>query len=144
MRVAKRMPNPSERAMGIRNLACREVSKIIGVRPPNVVNVVRMTGRKRRALAALIQRKPVEEALNILHFSVQRSSVPLEKTIRSAVANALQKEGEDEGHRSQEAELEIKEIRIDGGPMRKWILPRAMGRATRIRRRTSHITVVVG
>ena len=106
---------------------------------------VHVSPRKARALAALIQGKPVEEALNILHFSVQRSSVPLEKTIRSAVANALQKEAEDEGGGDRDAEdMEIKEIRIDGGPMRKWILPRAMGRATRIRRRTSHITVVVG
>lgn len=107
---------------------------------------VHVSPRKARALAALIRGKPVEEALNILHFSVQRSSIPLEKTIRSAVANALQKEAEDEeGHRDQDAEhMEIKEIQIDGGPMRKWILPRAMGRATRVRRRTSHITVVVG
>lgn len=106
---------------------------------------VHVSPRKARALAALIRGKPVEEALNILHFSVQRSSTPLEKTIRSAVANALQKEDEDEGHRDQDAEhMEIKEVRVDEGPMRKWIRPRAMGRATRIRKRTSHITVVVG
>ena len=48
MPVAKRIPYPSDRAMGIINRACREVSKIIGDKPPNVVSVVSMIGRKRR------------------------------------------------------------------------------------------------
>jgi len=47
IRVANTTPNPRDMAMGMRNLACREVSKIMGASPPNVVNVVRMIGRKR-------------------------------------------------------------------------------------------------
>jgi large subunit ribosomal protein L22 len=88
---------------------------------------VSVSPRKVRQVAQLLKGKGVEEALNVLHFSIKAPSHVLEKTLRSAVANAMA----------------VKEIRVDEGPMRKWIRPRAMGRATRVRRRSSHITVVV-
>ena len=104
---------------------------------------VHISPRKARQVAQLLKGKGVEEALNILHFSVKAASSALEKTIRSAVANATYKEKSDRGGGRGAEELTVKEIRVDVGPMRKWIRPRAMGRATRIRRRSSHITVVV-
>jgi len=102
---------------------------------------VRVSPRKVRQMSELLREKGVEDALNILHFSIRASSRALEKTIRSAVANAMYEEESDRGRGVEE--LTVKEIRVDVGPMRKWIRPRAMGRATRIRRRSSHITVVV-
>lgn len=104
---------------------------------------VHVSPRKVRQMAQLLKGKGVEEALNILHFSVKASSRALEKAIRSAVANAMYEEESNRGGGRGAEALRVKELRVDVGPMRKWIRPRAMGRATRIRRRSSHITVVV-
>ncbi len=103
---------------------------------------VSVSPRKVRQVAQLLKGKGVEEALNVLHFSIKAPSHVLEKTLRSAVANAMYGEESERGGRGAET-LAVKEIRVDEGPMRKWMRPRAMGRATRIRRRSSHIMVVV-
>ena len=98
---------------------------------------IRVSPTKVRKVARAIKGRPVEEALNLLGFMPQRSAKVLEKVIRSAVANA-----------DQEPELDvdslsISSIAVDQGPTLKRFRPRAMGRATRILKRTSHITVVL-
>jgi large subunit ribosomal protein L22 len=101
---------------------------------------VRMSARKVRRVADLIRGRNVEMALNILSFLPQRAKVPLEKTLKSATANALSVEGT---AKLKAENLFIKKIFIDGGPIMKRIRPTGMGRAYRIRKRTNHITIVV-
>ena len=96
--------------------------------------------RKLRLVVDLIRGKSVEEALNILHFSPKHASKVCELTVRSAVANLM---SDDEGARLDTDDMFIKEIFVDGGPVAKRILPAPMGRAFRIRKRSSHLTVVV-
>jgi len=88
----------------------------------------------------MVRGKPVEEALNILHFSPRAASVPLEKLIRSALANLLQQEG---SKKIDTDDVIVRELVVNGGPTLRRFMPRAMGRATRIRKRTSHIRVTL-
>ena len=81
----------------------------------------------------------MEVAINILHFSKKKASDDLEKTVRSAIANLVNLEG---GNVDPES-LYVKEVYVNGGPSIKRFRPRAMGRATPILKRTSHMTVVV-
>ncbi|MBN2355203.1 50S ribosomal protein L22 [candidate division KSB1 bacterium] len=101
---------------------------------------VRYSPFKVRRIAKLIRGKVVDDALNILHFSDSAAAKPLEKALRSAVANLLNKE---EGAKVSPEDLIIKELRIDEGYMLKRFRAASMGRATRIRRRSCHISVVV-
>ena len=101
---------------------------------------IRMSPYKLRRVANLVRGKGVDEALNILHFNDSSASLPIEKALRSAVANLMN--NEDAGKSTPDA-LYIKELKIDGGFMMKRFQPASMGRAMRIRKRTSHITVVV-
>lgn len=97
----------------------------------------RQPPRKVRLLADYIKGKPVKDALAELGFVGKKSSLPLKKLIASAVSNA--------GVSQKEADnLFIKSIRIDKGMVMKKHLPRAQGRATLLRRRTSHIAVELG
>ncbi len=96
---------------------------------------LRVSPSKVRLVADLIRGKHVEEALNILQFTNKVSSRPLAKLLKSAVANADQKDGVDIDT------LYIKDLRVDGGPTIKRFRPRAMGRATPILKRTSHISI---
>lgn len=102
---------------------------------------IRVSPRKARQIVGMIKGKGVDEALNLLHFSGKAACKPVEKTLRSAVANALDIEG---GTKVDTESLVVKQACVEQGPTLKRFRPRAMGRATRIRRRTSHITVVVG
>jgi large subunit ribosomal protein L22 len=88
----------------------------------------------------LVRGKPVRDAVNQLHFSTKRASEPVEKTVRSALANLMLA---DEASKLDPAEVYIREIFVDEGPTIKRWRPRAMGRATRINKRTSHLTVIV-
>ena len=97
---------------------------------------LRMGPRKVRLVADLIRGKDVEEALSILQFANKRSAVPLAKLLKSAVANADQKELDID-------RLYIKAITVDGGPTIKRFRPRAMGRATPILKRTSHVSIAL-
>ena len=81
------------------------------------------------------QLRIVEEALNVLQFTNKGSSRPLAKLLKSAVANADQKAGVNVD------KLYIETLTVDGGPTVKRFRPRAMGRATQILKRTSHVTV---
>ncbi len=98
---------------------------------------LRIAPRKVRLVADLIRGKNVEEALSILQFTNKRSSLPLAKLLQSAVANADQKEGVDVDR------LFVKTITVDGGPTIKRFRPRAMGRATPILKRTSHVSIAL-
>jgi large subunit ribosomal protein L22 len=106
--------------------------------PQATVRFLRMTPRKLRLVVDMIRGKPVEEALNILTFSPKAAARPLAKLLKSAVANADTKGGVDLD------KLVVATAYVnEGATWRRW-LPRAMGRATRIRKRTSHVTLVLG
>ena len=97
--------------------------------------------RKMRLVADLVRGEQVEKALNILRFSQKEASNRLEKLILSAIAN-WQAKNEDAS--IEDAELFVKEIRVDGGSMLKRLRPAPQGRAHRIRKRSNHVTVVLG
>jgi large subunit ribosomal protein L22 len=101
---------------------------------------VRMSPYKVRRVANLVRGKVVEDALNILHFNSNAAAEPLEKVVRSAVANLMNK---DETAKISADDLYIKLLTVDGGFTLKRFRAASMGRASRIRRRTSHITVVI-
>jgi len=90
----------------------------------------------------LCRGKQAEEALAILKFAPQGASEPVYKIVASAIANARQKATQ-EGLPFREEELFVSEAFVNEGPTMKRIQPRAQGRAYRINKRTSHITVVV-
>lgn len=98
---------------------------------------VRVSPSKARRVIDLVRGKPVSEALEILRWAPQAASQPVAKVIASAAANAENNNGLDP------ATLVVATVYADDGPTAKRIRPRAQGRAFRIRRRTSHITVVV-
>ena len=102
-----------------------------------ITRYVRIAPRKARLVTELIKGKPVEEALTILRFVPKKAARLVDKTLRSAVANAEQNPNIDVDT------LYIKRIYVDGGPTMKRWRARAMGRATRIIKRTSHITVIL-
>ena len=97
--------------------------------------------RKMRLVADLIRGEKVERALNILRFSQKEASRRLEKLVLSAVAN-WQAKNEDSD--VEAASLFIKEISVDSGTMLKRLRPAPQGRAHRIRKRSNHVTVVLG
>ena len=82
----------------------------------------------------------VNEALNYLHFSHEKAATVIEKTIQSAVSNLL---NQNEGVDVDKGSLKLKEAYVDGGPVMKRFRAASMGRAARLRRPTSHLTVVV-
>jgi len=104
---------------------------------------VRVTPMKARRVVNLIRGKQAEEALAILKFAPQGASEPVYKIVASAIANARQKATQ-EGLPFREEELFVSEAFVNEGPTMKRIRPRAQGRAGRILKRTSHITIVVG
>ena len=97
--------------------------------------------RKMRLVADLVRGEKVEKALNILKFSPKEASRRLETLLLSAIAN-WQAKNEDAS--IEEAELFVKEIRVDGGTMLKRLRPAPQGRAHRIRKRSNHVTLVLG
>jgi large subunit ribosomal protein L22 len=98
---------------------------------------VRMTPMKCRRVLDVVRGMPVQEALDILRFQPQAASEPIGKVLASAVANA-----ENNRHLDPRS-LFVSQAYVDEGPTLKRFRPRAQGRAYRIRKRTSHITVVV-
>ncbi len=101
---------------------------------------VRGSARKIRQVAAMIRGLSVQEALNILQFVPKACAKPIEKTVRSATANAM---NVDDEHTLDIEDLKIKTVYVDGGPVMKRIHYGPRGSASTIRKRTSHITVVV-
>ena len=104
--------------------------------PPHArLTGIRMSPRKIRAVAKNIEGKTVTEALSSLAVSLKLAARPLRKLISSAVANAEQK-----GVGDLES-LMVTRVEVDGGQVQRRYMPRAMGRATRIRKRSAHVTV---
>ena len=103
-----------------------------------VLKFVRLSPKKARFVADLVRGKKVDEAVNILKFSTNRAARIIKKVLDSAIANAENNQGADVD------ELKVTRILIDEGPRMKRIRPRAKGRADRIVKRTSHITITVG
>ncbi len=103
-------------------------------------NYIRMSPRKIRRVLETVKGKNVEDAINILHFTAKAAASPLEKAIRSAVANLMNAEG---AH-GDTAQYIVKRASVDGGPTMRRFRAGPMGRAMRLRKRTSHITVIVG
>lgn len=100
------------------------------------LNYLRMAPRKVRLVANSMKGLPVNEAEAQLVMSPKKASDPLLKLLRSAIANSKQKSLKLEN-------LFVKELRVDQGPMLKRQMPRAMGRATMIQKKTSHVSLVL-
>jgi large subunit ribosomal protein L22 len=104
---------------------------------PAAHRYARISPHKARPVIDLVRGKNVNEALKILEFQPRRAAPMIRAVIRSAMANA-----------SQDLEVEMNDLvvadaRVDGGPTRRGIMSRAMGRAFQIRKRTSHISIVL-
>jgi large subunit ribosomal protein L22 len=102
----------------------------------------RISPRKARLVADQVRGRGVEDALNLLSLSPKKAAAPIEKLVRSAVANAEQK-NENHGANIDVDNLVVDRITVDEGPSMWRIRPRAQGRATWIQKRSSHITVVL-
>jgi len=98
---------------------------------------VRITPLKARRVVDMVRGLPVDEALSLLAFAPQAASETVYKVLESAIANATSTEGLDRG------DLVVSVAMVDEGPTMKRWRPRAQGRATRINKRTSHITLAV-
>jgi large subunit ribosomal protein L22 len=98
---------------------------------------IRISAQKVRLVADLVRGKKVEDALNLLMFTPKSSAPVIAKVLKSAVANAGQRQGVDVDT------LVVKRITVDEGPTMKRFRARAMGRGTRILKRMSHITIIV-
>ncbi|HFQ81341.1 50S ribosomal protein L22 [Desulfobacterota bacterium M19] len=102
-----------------------------------VLKGTRISPQKARLIADLVRGKDAETAINTLRFMPKKGARIIRKLLESAVANASQNEAIDIDT------LYVKKIFVDGGTMLKRIRPRAMGRAGRILKRSSHITVIL-
>ena len=100
-------------------------------------NFARISPQKARLVADLIRGKSVDQALEILTFSNKKAAALVKKVLESAIANAEHNEGADID------DLNVAKIFVDEGPTMKRIMPRAKGRADRILKRSSHISIVV-
>jgi large subunit ribosomal protein L22 len=102
-----------------------------------IAKYIRVSPQKARLVANLVKGKRVGDALSILDFTRKASSLYISKLIHSAVASAEKREGIDVDT------LFVKNIYVNGGPVLKRFRPASMGRGVRIRKRTSHITVIL-
>ena len=102
-----------------------------------VLKFVRLSPQKGRLVADQIRGLKVDQALNLLKFSNLKAASLIRKVLESAIANAENNLGADVD------ELKVQQIMVDQGPVMKRISPRAKGRADRILKRTSHITIRV-
>ena len=103
-----------------------------------VLRGVRISAQKGRLVADQVRGLSAERAVNLLRFSDKKAAHMIRKVVESAIANAENNQGADVD------ELKVKSIMVDEGPSLKRFMARAKGRGTRILKRTSHITVVVG
>ena len=102
-----------------------------------VLRKFRESPRKVRMVADMIRGRSVDDALSILRLQQRKAARMLTKVLGSAIANATENEKADPD------KLVVKNISIDGGPVEKRWMARSMGRANRILRRTSHVTITV-
>ena len=106
-----------------------------------VAKFVRMSPRKVRQVVDLVRGIQVDKALNVLHFTPKAAGEPVEKTLRSAVANLMN--NDEAGSKIDSETLYVKEAKVDGGFTYKRFRAASMGRAMRIKRPSCHITIVV-
>ena len=99
---------------------------------------IRISPRKVRMVVDTVRGKSVSQALSILGFTRKKAALPVQKLLKSAVANAAENNGI-----SDVDTLVIDRIMVDEGPTLKRFMPRARGRATPIRKRTSHIRIIL-
>ena len=99
---------------------------------------IRISPRKVRMVVDTVRGKSVSQALSILGFTRKKAALPVQKLLKSAVANAAENDGI-----SDVDTLVIDRIMVDEGPTLKRFMPRARGRATPIRKRSSHIRIVL-
>lgn len=108
-----------------------------------ILRFARVSARKARLVADLVRGKDVPEAIETLMFTRKKTAELVKKLIESAVANA-----EHEAARGEQSidvdDLFVKTVFVDAGPMLRRFRPRAQGRATKVLKKTSHITVVLG
>ena len=102
-----------------------------------IAKYIRISPRKARQVIDLIRGKGIAEAFAILKFTQHKATESVDKVLKSAVANA------EHNYEMNADKLYVKEAYVDAGPTLKRIMPRAMGRADLIKKRTSHITVIV-
>jgi len=102
-----------------------------------IARFIRISPQKARLVGENVRGLPAEDAVNILNYTPKKAARLLKKVLNSALANAEQNYSLDLDN------LYVKQVRVDEGPTLKRIQPRAMGRANRILKRTSHITVIV-
>ncbi len=102
-----------------------------------IAKFIRVSPRKARMVVDLIRGKKLDEALAILRYTPNKATDAVTKVVKSAAANA------EHNYEMDRDELFISAVFIDQGPSLKRMMPRAMGRADIIKRKTSHITVVV-
>lgn len=114
-----------------------EVAEVAVVEAKASLKYARISARKVKIVADLMRGKPVEEALRIAKFAPKASAELLEKLLNSAIANA------ENNHFMNRSNLYVAEIYANQGPTLKRIRPAAKGSAVRIRKRTSHITIVL-
>ncbi len=107
--------------------------------PHASLSFLRVAPRKVRLVANEVRGLKVGDALALLKYTPQAAAKPLAKLLRSAVANAEQKGG----HVDVDA-LYVKTLTVDGGPKMRRFMPRAMGRAYRVEKKTSHVYVELG
>ena len=101
---------------------------------------IKISPTKMRQILPLVKDKNVEEALQILNFTPKRSARVIEKALRSAVANYF---GKENVPKVTQGEIFIKNAYVDGGSILRRFRPMSMGRVGRIRRRTSHLTIII-
>ncbi|MBC8204701.1 50S ribosomal protein L22 [bacterium] len=101
---------------------------------------IRIAPRKMRLVADLVRGRRLNDAFSILEYSLKKSSKPIEKTLKSAMSNMMNKP---EAKGVDVDSVFIKFIDVQDGPTTRRFMPRAMGRATKIRKRSSHLTVVL-
>jgi large subunit ribosomal protein L22 len=102
-----------------------------------ITKYVRISATKVRPVMDLVRGKPVDRALSILQYMPHKAAKEIARTIQSAAANA------ENNYEMVPADLVVKTIYADEGPTLKRFMPRARGRADRIHKRTTHITVIV-
>lgn len=103
-----------------------------------ILRSARISAQKVRLVADQVRGLSAERAVNLLKFSDKKAAVMMRKVVESAIANAENNNGADIDA------LKVKTIMVDEGPSLKRFMARAKGRGTRITKRTSHITVIVG
>lgn len=102
-----------------------------------IARYVRLTPRKARLVADLVRGKSALQALDILTFTNKKAAVVIKKTLASAIANATN------NFNMNEENLYVAKVMVDEGPILKRVMPRAMGRADIIHKKTAHVIVVV-